>query len=415
MAIALAKSGATVHVVDQKAADQLSMLHEMDKLEALGIDVSTSWLGDVDWNSIDVIAPSPGVPLKHPTLMEARSRGVPIWSEIEVAHRLSKAPIIAITGTNGKTTVTALTYCILRDCGKNAVLCGNIAGSGYPEMSITQAAQQSEPDQLLVAEVSSYQLEFTEQFRPHICTITNITSDHVERHGSADEYARTKRKMFDNLTAEDYAVVNKERPETHPPLDCPALRLTYGRESDVNISPNHVGDIHISELWAGGEHNLQNAAAAWLMARAAGCADDSVKAAIRNFKGVQNRMELLAIHEGVRYVNNTMCTNPEALRASLEACQSPLLLIAGGALEASDLTPLDRVDESRIKRAFLIGKDAALLAPYFPGSVQLPDMRSAFDEAVKFAEQGDTIFLAPGCKSFDQFEDFIARGDSFRA
>src|SRR5688500_19739831 len=121
MAIALAKSGARVHVVDQKAADQLSMLKEMDKLEALGIEVSTSWLGDVDWNSIDVIAPSPGVPLKHPTLMEARSRGVPIWSEIEVAHRLSKAPIIAITGTNGKTTVTALTYCILRDCGKNAV------------------------------------------------------------------------------------------------------------------------------------------------------------------------------------------------------------------------------------------------------------------------------------------------------
>src|SRR5688500_3318796 len=118
MAIALAKSGATVHVLHDNAADQLSMLQEMDKLEALGIDVSTSWTGDVDWDSIDVIAPSPGVPLRHPTLVEARDRGVPVWSEIEIGYRLSRAPMIAITGTNGKTTVTALTYCILRDCGK---------------------------------------------------------------------------------------------------------------------------------------------------------------------------------------------------------------------------------------------------------------------------------------------------------
>lgn len=415
MAIALAKSGARVHVVDQKAADQLSMLKEMDKLEALGIEVSTSWTGDVDWDAIDVIAPSPGVPLRHPTLREALARGVPIWSEIEVGYRLSKAPIIAITGTNGKTTVTALTYRILRDCGKEAVLCGNIAGSGYPELPITTAAQQSTPDQILVAEVSSYQLEFIDTFRPHICAITNITSDHVERHGSAEEYRETKRRIFENLSANDFAIVNNQKPETLAPGNCPAKQLTYGNSGDIVITPGQVADIPEDQLWAGGHHNLENAAAAWLMARAAGCPDGAIRQAILDFKGVINRMELIGEHNGIRFMNNTMCTNPESLRASIEACRAPIMLIAGGALEDSDPEPLSRIERERIKKAFLVGRDASLLAPFFVDAEQLPDIETAFKHATGEASAGDTVFLAPGCKSFDQFENFIARGDLFRA
>lgn len=415
MAITLAKSGAKVSVVDQKAADQLAMLKEMDKLEALGIEVSTSWSGEVEWGIIDVIAPSPGVPLRHPTLMEAQSRGVPIWSEIEVAYRLSNAPIIAITGTNGKTTVTALTSCILKDCGKNAVLCGNIAGSGYPELPITTAAQQSEDGQLLVAEVSSYQLEFIDTFRPHICTITNIMSDHVQRHGGFEAYSRAKHHLYENLRADDFIVINSDKPETVPEQTI-AKRVFFNRsDADLEVTETHVGGIHVDELWAGGRHNLDNAASAWLMARAAGCGDAEIAAAIRNFKGVRNRMELLTEWHGVRFINNTMCTNPEALRASIEACRQPIVLIAGGALEDSDLAPLRRIDPSRIRRALLIGRDAEMLAPFFAHPKTLPDLKSAFDEAVEAAQPGDALLLAPGCKSFDQFEDFIARGDSFRA
>ena len=414
MAIALAKSGANVHVVDQKAADQLSMLKEMDRLEALGIDVTTSWTGEVDWQNVDVIAPSPGVPLRHPTLMEAKERGVPIWSEIEVGYRLSKAPIIAITGTNGKTTVTALTYCILKDCGKDAVLCGNIAGSGYSELPITTAAQQSDESQILVAEVSSYQLEFIDTFRPHICAITNITSDHVERHGSAEEYKKTKRRIFENLTADDFAIVNLDKPETHPPQGCPAKQLTYGKSGDLVISESNVGGIPESSLWAGAHHNLENAAAAWLMARAAGCNDDQIREAILRFKGVMNRMEVIGEHIGIRFMNNTMCTNPESLRASIEACRAPILLIAGGALEDSNPEPFTRIEQARIKKAFLVGKDGPLLAPYFANSEVLADIPAAFARAISEASAGDTVLLAPGCKSFDQFANFIERGDLFR-
>jgi UDP-N-acetylmuramoylalanine--D-glutamate ligase len=406
MAIAFAKSGAKVHVVDQKAADQLSMLKEMDKIEALGIEVTTSWSGDVDWDEFDVVAPSPGVPLKHPTLVEAKAKGIPIWSEIEVAYRISRAPLIAITGTNGKTTVTALTYCILKDCGKNAVLCGNIAGSGYPEMPITQAAQQSDGSQILVAEVSSYQLESIDEFRPHICAITNVTSDHVGRHGTLEIYAETKRRIFENTSADDYVVANADKSETIPPEECPATTLLY-RGSDLPINED--------ELWAVGPHNLENAAAAWQMARAAGCEDEDIRRAILEFKGVANRMELIAEHDGVRFMNNTMCTNPEALRASIEACRPSVLLIAGGALEDSDPEPLTRIDLNRIKHAFLIGKDGKNLKSFFPQSDVIEQMAEAFAAATKIAQAGDTVLLAPGCKSFDQFEDFIARGDSFRA
>jgi UDP-N-acetylmuramoylalanine--D-glutamate ligase len=409
MAIALAKSGAKVHVVDQKAADQLSMLKEMDKLEALGIEVTTSWSGNVDWRSVDVVAPSPGVPLKHPTLREATSKGVPIWSEIEVAYRMSNAPIVAITGTNGKTTVTALTYWILKECGKNAVLCGNIAGSGFPELPITTAAQQSESDHILVAEVSSYQLEFIETFRPHACAITNIGEDHIERHGTAQAYAEAKRRIYENQTKNDFAVVNANRPETFPPHPKMHVLKFNGDGSDLDLD-----NLNEDELWLPGRHNVDNAAMSWLLARAMGANDADIRAAILRFKGVANRMEPLGTHNGITFVNNTMCTNPQALAASIEASTGPLVLIAGGVLDSPDLSPLARIDQTRLRRTLLIGKDGPKLGAHFKGATVLNDLGQAFCEAVDSAEPGDTVLLSPGCKSFDQYEDFIARGNSFR-
>lgn len=407
MAVALAKSGANVHVVDQKAADQLEMLQEMDRLEALGIEVSTSWLGEVHWDEVDVVAPSPGVPPRHPTLRDAQENGIPIWSEIEVAYRLSKAPIIAITGTNGKSTVTALTWFILKECGKNAVLCGNIAGSGYPEIPITTAALQSTDDQILVAEVSSYQLEFIDQFRPHACTITNIGEDHIDRHGTVDAYAATKRRIYKNQTNEDFAIVNQSRPET----------IATGMKAQViPYNDGSTGQIDESRLWSRGKHNVDNAMAAWLLARTMGCDDAQIDAAIYKFPGLMNRMELLGERDGIRFVNNTMCTNPEALRASIESCPGSVVLIAGGVLDNLDLSPIGRIDFERIRASFLIGSDAPRLAALFPPTAQLVGgLNQAFQMAVAAAQPGDTVLLAPGCKSFDQYKDFIQRGDSFRA
>jgi UDP-N-acetylmuramoylalanine--D-glutamate ligase len=343
-------------------------------------------------------------------LKEAAAKGVPIWSEIEVAYRISKAPIIAITGTNGKSTVTALTWYVLNECEKNAVLCGNIAGSGYPEMPITTAAQQSAHNQVLVAEVSSYQLEFIDQFRPHVCSITNIGEDHIDRHGSVDAYASTKRRIYENQTVEDFAIINQSRPETV----APGMKATILRYNGENPDFDTTA-INEQELWSPGRHNVDNAATAWLIARTQGCDDVQIEKAIREFKGLKNRMEQLGEHNGFRFVNNTMCTNPEALRASIESCPGTIVLIAGGVLDNRDLSPISQIESDRIRASYLIGTDAERLAELFPqGAVVVNDLTQAFQRAVEIAEPGDTVLLAPGCKSFDQYHDFIERGDSFR-
>ena len=411
MAIALAKSGAKVQVVDQKAADQLSMLQDMDRIEALGVEVTTSWTGKVDWSDIDLVAPSPGVPPNHPTLMEARNRGKAIWGELEIAQQLTKAPIFAITGTNGKSTVTALTWWILHHCGKEAVLCGNIAGSGFEETPISTAAERSAPDQILIAEVSSYQLEYTESFKPKASTITNIKEDHLGRHGTPEAYAAAKRRIFRNIDENDVVVFNSDQPETDPR---PTLaRILQFSESDTNAL--FEGRINESTLWCKGKHNVSNAMSAWLFARFAGCKDDEIENALRSFPGLQNRMESLGEANGIRFINNTMCTNPEALRASVEAADGPILLIAGGILDNDDLSPLKMIDFAKVKKSFLIGRDRKRLLAHFPEGTELrEDLASAFNAAIEHSSRGEVVMLSPGCKSFDQFGDFIARGNSFR-
>ncbi|MGI8923983.1 MAG: UDP-N-acetylmuramoyl-L-alanine--D-glutamate ligase [Fimbriimonadales bacterium] len=425
LSVALAKSGAAVTVVDEKPADSLSMIEQMDKLSGRGIDIVTSWSGNVEWPSVDLIVPSPGVPRTHPALNDATKRGVPVWSEIEVAYRLSKAPIVAITGTNGKSTVTALTYHVLRQAGKSAILCGNIAGSGFPETPIATAASSAMESDILVSEVSSFQLEWIDAFRPHACTITNISEDHLDRYGSFSEYATMKKRVYSNQTFEDVAVINTFHQETFDE-GLRARRHTLGGAGcDVVIDSDHAimastgVEIRSEELWAGARHNLENAAAAWLLASSQGADAESAPAAIKSFKGIANRMEFLGARDGRRFINNSMCTNPEALRSSIEACPAPMIVLAGGVLQAEDLAPLERIDGSRLRAAILFGRDGERLATTLSDkAVQVEvveDLAQAFSVAISASLPGDTIILSPGCKSFDQFDDFIARGERFRS
>jgi UDP-N-acetylmuramoylalanine--D-glutamate ligase len=420
MAMALKRAGAVVTVVDQKPADSLDMIETMDKLAGAGIEVVSSWSGTPAWDKVDLIAPSPGVPRKHPALIEALSRGIAIWSEIEIGYRLSKSPIVAITGTNGKSTVTALTYFLLRSAGKDAMLCGNIAGSGFEEMPICDAASKSGAGKTLIAEVSSFQLEWVDAFRPHACAITNISEDHIGRYKDAEEYADMKRRIFENQTAEDFVVANLFDPKTFD-ASKPGKRFTYGPfNADVSISEGSAdfGDFQVSaaELWAGGRHNLENAAAAWLLARSVDA--NPSREALLSFTGIANRMELIGEKNGVRFVNNTMCTNLAALKTSIDAAHPPVILLAGGQLDAQSMAPLDSIDYGKLRCACLYGRDGRTLLPYFQRSgVQVEvvdDLSEAFRMGVDRAQPGDTVFLSPGCKSFDQFNDFIQRGDCFR-
>ncbi len=424
MAKTLRALGATVIAVDQKSADHPATLAAADQLSGLGIEVATSWTGDLDWDQLDVVCPSPGVPKSHPTLLSAVQRGIPMHSEIEVAYRISKAPIIAITGTNGKSTVTALTWHILNSQGVRATLCGNIAGSGFEEHVITTAALHATPDEVLVAEVSSFQLEWVTEFRPRAATIVQIRPDHLDRYADADEYAATKRRIFDRMSTGDTIVVHSERPETHPERSSAATSVAInGERCDALLEPNRLlfidtaVEIDRASLWFPSAYNLEDCAFATLLARPFGSDDRQAAEAIATFQGLQNRMERVGEINGAIYFNNSMCTNPTAVESSLAAIEAPILLLAGGVSKVDDLSPLTRISP-KIKRAFLFGRDAdALTGALEAGGCpceSVGNMKSALSAASAAASSGDYVILAPGCASFDQFESFIERGDKFR-
>jgi UDP-N-acetylmuramoylalanine--D-glutamate ligase len=427
MAQLLAQKGAIVHAVDAKPADSITMLDEMDKLTALGVEVTTSWTGNLDWETIDLIAPSPGVPPTHPTLREAIERGIPIWSEIEIAYKATKAPIIAITGTNGKTTVTAMTWHILSKAKQNAILCGNIAGTGLPEMPLTKAALIAKPQDTLVAEISSYQLDWIDEFKPHSSAITNITNDHLERYGVFEEYRKSKLKIYKNQTKHDYAVINTMRKETFDENLPNAQRLTIGppkTDCDAIINANisyfakHQSYISLAELSVPGEFNLINATTAILLSTTVGVEIENAISHVKDFHGTQHRLEFIAEHQGIKFVNNSMCTNPEALRNSISAIKSPLRLIAGG-LNKDDSTEAFRgICKDHVKAAYLYGRDAKTIAQDFKAdgceSHLYESLDEAFLHATRDAAPEEIVLLAPGCASQDQFEDFIERGNRFR-
>lgn len=427
MAQLLAQKGAIVHAVDAKPADSIAMLDEMDKLTALGVEVTTSWTGNLDWENIDLIAPSPGVPPTHPALREAIEREIPIWSEIEIAYKTTNAPIIAITGTNGKTTVTAMTWHILSKHKQNTFLCGNIAGTGLPEMPITRAALIAKPEDILVAEISSYQLDWIEDFKPYACTITNITNDHIERYGGYEQYRNSKLKIYKNQTKKDYAVINTMRTETFENQLPKAKCLTIGppkTNCDAIINANicyfskHQSYISLAELKVPGEFNLINATTAILLSTTVGIEIDQAISNVKDFAGTRHRLEYVAEYQGIQFINNSMCTNPEALRNSILAIKAPLRLIAGGLNKDHSPEAFRGICNEHVKAAYLFGKDAMTIAKDFRAddceSYLHESLDEAFAHAIKDAEPEEIVILAPGCASHDQFEDFIERGNRFR-
>lgn len=423
MAKALKSVGAQVSVVDQKSADSPALFQPLDQLSALDIPVTTGWAGDLDWNEIDIVAPSPGVPRNHPTLKEASNRRLPIFSEMEIGYRLSRAPIIAITGTNGKSTVTALTHHLLVYAGKSAVLCGNIAGSGYHETTICEAAVRSNESDILVAEVSSFQLEWIEKFRPKAATITQITQDHLDRYRTFEEYASFKMRIYQNMGIGDTIVLNKFRQETTPgPTQAAILSIgEFGSSAEIlegtlRFSGSNV-EVRMEDLWVPGRHSLANLATATLLASPFGMTPEIAAEGVKSFIGLQNRMELIGVQDGVKFINNSMCTNPSAVEASLDGIDGNILLLAGGINKVQDLAPFTRTSP-KIKAAYLFGRDAAEIGKALEDggckTERFTTMEEAFSVAVSRAEPGDSVVLSPGCSSFDQFQDFIDRGDKFR-
>lgn len=367
-----------------------------------------------------LIVLSPGVPADLPPLADARARGVPVWGEVELAGRFLRGPNIGITGSNGKTTTTALTGHLLAQAGIPGRVGGNI---GEPVCALVDS---SRPDQWNVLELSSFQLETIETFRCQLGACLNVTPDHLDRHGTFAAYAAAKARLFATQQAEDVAVLNAAD-ET-----CRAYAsLTPGRTCWFQSAPAHAGAwLENGVLWIEGRrlmaareiplrggHNVENVLAAALLASLAGAPSEAIAAGVRSFRAVEHRLEFVRRVRGVDYFNDSKATNVDAARKSIDAFDGGLWIILGGKDKGGDYTPLGEPLRRKAKAALLIGaasaKIAAQLEPY-TALLETGTLAEAVRVAAASAAPGDTVLLAPACASFDQFENFEHRGRVFK-
>lgn len=346
---------------------------------------------------VDLVVKSPGVPAEAAPVVAARNAGIPVISEIELGARLLPNPIVGITGTNGKTTTTALLGAILEAAGRPVEVAGNI---GRP---LTSLVGTSDPSAWVVCELSSFQLEDIDTLRPHVAVLVNLEPDHVDRHGTFDAYAAAKLRAFENQTADDTAVV----PRGFPAVPGNGRRLEFSADDPLPAEPRIPG-----------AHNRENAAAATAAARAIGVPDEAIAHALVAFPGVEHRIEPVAEVRGVRYVNDSKATNvAAALRALAAFAGSPKHVILGGRGKAEPYAPLAAALEGS-DRAYVIGEAAPELATALRAArvhvTEAGDLERAVRAAADTARPGDVVLLSPACASFDQFRDFEHRGEEFR-
>ena len=354
----------------------------------LGNDEEISLLEDVD-----VLVKSPGVAGEAPLVAAARERGIPVWSEVELAARLLPNPILGVTGTNGKTTTTELLGTML-----GARTAGNVG------TALSELVGDTPPDEWIVCELSSFQLEDVHAFRPRVAVLLNLEPDHLDRHGSFEAYRDAKLRIFENQQPDDVAVV----PRGFGPVPGSARRVEFGADDELPAEPLIPG-----------AHNRENAAAATAAARAAGIDDAAIASALRTFAGVEHRLELVAEIGGVRYVNDSKATNTAAARRALGAFDAPLHLILGGRAKGESWGELAQaVAAANVVTAYLIGEAAEPLSVDL-GYENVPFLISvrlerAVAEARSVTKPGDVVLLSPACASYDQFRDYEHRGEEFR-
>jgi UDP-N-acetylmuramoylalanine--D-glutamate ligase len=371
---------------------------EAGRLLELGVEVHLGSEEETLLQGIDLVVKSPGVSGETLLVDRARTRSLPVWSEIELGARLLPNPILGVTGTNGKTTTSELLGAVFRAAGRPVEVAGNV---GRPLTSLVGSAAA---DTWIVCELSSFQLEDVHTLKPRVGVFLNLEPDHLDRHGTFEAYADAKLKMFERQSPDDTAVVPK------------GFREVPGVGRRVEFSG---ADPLPAEPRIPGPHNRENAAAATVAARAAGIADDAIAAALETFEGVPHRIELVRELDGVRFVNDSKATNvAAALRALASFPGDRLHVILGGRGKHEPYEPLAAAFKPS-DVAYVIGEAAAEIAPALVAAgvevVETGDLETAIAAASSAAAPGDVVLLSPACASFDQFRDFEARGDSFRA
>ena len=417
-----AARGAEVTATDARGENEIG--DATVQLRAAGVNLELGGHREDTFLRQDLIVPSPGVPADAPLLRAARAKGVTIWSEIELAGRFMNGRLIGITGSNGKTTTTSLIEHILKNAGFPTILAGNI---GTPLIS---RIEQTNDDTVTVAELSSFQLELIETFRPNISVFLNLTPDHLDRHHTFEEYGAAKARIFRNQKEADSAVLNADDPASTPYAPTrPQVywfsrkqRVAQGafvRDNQIVFRQNgeEMAVLKLQEIPLVGAHNVENVLAAVTTTRIAGANPAAIAKGVRSFAGVEHRLEFVAEVGGVRYFNDSKATNVDATLKALDAFPGRILIILGGKDKGSDYTVLRKLLREKAILALLIGAAADKIEKQIEGSVAIEGagtIERAVEIASHAARPGDVVLLAPACASFDQFQNFEHRGRVFK-
>jgi UDP-N-acetylmuramoylalanine--D-glutamate ligase len=422
-ALFLKNRGARVTVSDSKPQEQLG--EEIPILLDHGIIVETGGHGERTFHGQDLIVVSPGVPVDSPPLVQARSLGEPVIGEIELAAQFLPQNIVAITGSNGKTTTTTLTSEIIAAGGYSTHVGGNI---GTPAISLVDAVQT---DSVIVLEISSFQLETIQTFRPKVAIVLNVTPDHLDRHRTFETYVDAKARIFENQQGDDFAVLNADDPV------CVGLAsrtraqvFWFSRKKEVQqgafvrdgriLFRDSAGQREImlaSEISLKGAHNLENTLAAICAGVLMKCAPERIRVAVHKFKAVEHRLEYVATIRGVEYYNDSKATNVDATIKALESFPGNIHLILGGKDKGSDYTVLNDLLRQRVKCVYTIGAAAKKIESQIKQAAEIVHAESldnALRRASASAQPGDIVLLAPACASFDQFRNYEHRGKAFK-
>lgn len=430
-------AGALVTVADRK--DRGALLGVLGSLDQEGTRLALGGDYESALDQAELVVISPGVPYRLEALERVRRRGVKVISELDLASRFLSAPILAVTGTNGKSTTVTLIGKMLQASDKRIFVGGNL-GTAISEAALEslQAMQAGRPCpyDALVVEVSSFQLETVEQFHPWIAAILNVTVDHQDRYESIDEYIAAKNRIFENQTPSDYALFNLDdarvsalrrnakarilgftRTQTLPSdlaggvyLDRDRIMTTIGGRTEEICARSEVAII--------GNHNIENAMVAAIYALLSGCPLDTIRQVLSDFHGLEHALEIVRERRGIRFINDSKGTNVDATLKALESIEQPIWLIAGGRDKGGDFSRLAPAIRHKVKRLILIGEAAPLIAKAvegYPAIERASTLRQAVESAASGASAGDVVLLSPACASFDMFADYQDRGRQFKA
>ncbi len=421
--------GAQVTVSDAKP--EVALRKNVEALEGLPVEFSLGENHPTLPAKSDLIVISPGVPLDLPGLAEARAQGVPIIGELELAVQRTAAPVIAVTGTNGKTTTTALLGHLLNAAGMRVCVAGNI---GTPLLGVLEEAAAAA---VVVLEISSFQIDTTPSLKPRIAVWLNVTEDHLDRHGSFGQYVASKARLLSQVPPDGHAVYNIADPAVAEavskvrcrrfPFDATGKILSAtrgeggrswygGGDLMVSVGGTSATRYNLAQAQIFGLHNRENMLAALSAAELAGASPEALEQGLYSFTGLPHRIEFVLEHQGVRYYDDSKGTNVGATIRALQSFAEPVVLIAGGLGKGADFTPLAEVVRQKVKKLVLIGEAADQMQQQLAGAagtVRAATMEKAVELASRAAEPGDVVLLSPACASFDMFRDYADRGRAF--